>query len=352
MYESITYEMLLERMLSQVPDSMDKREGSIIYDALAPAAVEMKKMYLELDAVLKEMFADTAGREYLIKRAAERGLSPKPATCAMWKGSFNMEIPKGSRFSSGGLNFQAGEKTDAYSYQMLCETAGTQGNEAEELLIPIEYIPGLTEAKLTELLIPGEDEEETERFRKRYFASLDASAFGGNIADYKEKVNQISGVGGVRVYPVWNGGGTVKLVIIDSRYQAPSQELVSQVQSTIDPVEYSGQGLGLAPIDHTVTVEGAKTEEIDIEAVFSYQSGWDFAASKTRIFEILDAYFEELNRGWEETDTLIVRNSQIISRLLEAEGILDVSEMKINGGEGNYEVQKDRVVKRGTVNGA
>lgn len=40
MYENVTYEDILQRMLDRVPDSMDKREGSIIYDALAPAAVE------------------------------------------------------------------------------------------------------------------------------------------------------------------------------------------------------------------------------------------------------------------------------------------------------------------------
>ena len=41
MYEEVTYESILERMLEKVPDNMDKREGSIIYDALAPAAVEL-----------------------------------------------------------------------------------------------------------------------------------------------------------------------------------------------------------------------------------------------------------------------------------------------------------------------
>ena len=39
MYENITYEDILQRMLDRVPNSMDKREASIIFDALAPAAV-------------------------------------------------------------------------------------------------------------------------------------------------------------------------------------------------------------------------------------------------------------------------------------------------------------------------
>ena len=66
MYEEVTYESILERMLEKVPDNMDKREGSIIYDALAPAAVELQLMYIELDVILKETFADTASRDYLL----------------------------------------------------------------------------------------------------------------------------------------------------------------------------------------------------------------------------------------------------------------------------------------------
>lgn len=352
MYESITFDSILDAMLTRVPNSVDKREGSVIYDALAPAAIELQKVYIELDAVLNEMFADTAGREYLIKRAAERGLSPTEATYAVWKGEFNLEIPIGSRFSLGEYNFIVTERMAGNTYKLQCEQAGVGGNEAGGTLIPIEYLPGLQTAELTELLIPGEDEEDTEHFRKRYFNHLNSQAFGGNIADYKEKVNLIAGVGGVKVYPVWNGGGTVKLVIVDSRYQAPSGELVEQVQNTIDPPLDSGKGYGLAPIDHKVTVVGAGTEEITITVQIVYQEGWDFESCAEAINEAIDAYFMELNQNWEEEECLVVRSSQIISRLLEITGVLDVTLVEMNGEEGNYQVPADNVVKRGDVNGS
>jgi uncharacterized phage protein gp47/JayE len=56
-YEDVTYEVILQRMLDRVPDTIDKREGSVIYDALAPAAVELQLMYIELDTILKLAFA-------------------------------------------------------------------------------------------------------------------------------------------------------------------------------------------------------------------------------------------------------------------------------------------------------
>jgi len=75
MYEQMTFERVLQRMLSAVPANVDKREGSILYDALCGAALEMANLYLELDVILNETFADTASREFLIRRAAERGLN-------------------------------------------------------------------------------------------------------------------------------------------------------------------------------------------------------------------------------------------------------------------------------------
>ena len=63
----MTYEEILERMLDRVAADVDKREGSIIYDALAPCAAELAQLYIQLEQFLNECFADTAGREYLIK---------------------------------------------------------------------------------------------------------------------------------------------------------------------------------------------------------------------------------------------------------------------------------------------
>ena len=66
MYEDITYEAILQRMLDRVPDKFDKREGSVIWDTHSPTAIELQILYLELDAILREAYGDTASREFLI----------------------------------------------------------------------------------------------------------------------------------------------------------------------------------------------------------------------------------------------------------------------------------------------
>ena len=194
MYENVTFESIMERMLSRVPSTMDKREGSVIWDALAPVAVELQNVYIALDVVLNESFADTASLFYLKKRAAERGITQKLASQAVLQGEFTpttLEIPIGSRFSCDSLNYVLTEKVSDGVYKMMCETAGTEGNAHFGFLIPIDYIDGLETAELTELLIPAEDDEDVESLRKRYFESMTSQAYGGNIADYKEKTMSI-----------------------------------------------------------------------------------------------------------------------------------------------------------------
>ena len=42
MYENVTYEVILQRMLECVPDQFDKREGSVIWDTHSPTAIELQ----------------------------------------------------------------------------------------------------------------------------------------------------------------------------------------------------------------------------------------------------------------------------------------------------------------------
>ena len=101
------------------------------------------------------------------------------------------------------------------------------------------------------MLIPGEDEEDTEIFRKRYFDSFDSKAYGGNVEDYLRKTNSIPGVGCTKVTPVWDGDKTVKLTILDANFDRANDTLIEYVQDIIDPT-MDATGIGIAPIGHIV----------------------------------------------------------------------------------------------------
>lgn len=356
MYKELTFNAILERMLDRISSTKDKREGSQVYDALAPTAVELFNAYILLQGVLMEMFPDTATRNYLIKHCAERGLTPKPASPATVEGEFtptNLEIPIGARFSHEDLNYKVTKKIADGSYELECETLGTIGNGVTGRLIPIDYVEGLQTANIVKLSIPGEDDEDTESLRARYFASINSEAFGGNKIDYEQKILSISGVGQVKVYSAsqWNGGGTVKCVIVDSDDHVPTEELVDEVQTIIDPEGNYGEGNGIAPIGHFVTIVGAYNTVINITASFTYKRDYSWDKVKENVKTAIDNYLASLNERWSGLDKIRVRISHIESAILNVEGILDIQNTSINGKEENLAVDKDSLVSRGTING-
>lgn len=401
MYEAQTYESILARMLQKalsINSNLDTREGSLVWYGDAPAAVELQNLYIALDTVLNETFADTATRPYLILRAAERGLSPQPASPAILQMAITpttLFLPLNTRFSIGELNYYVSADRGSGNYELTCETAGEAGNNYTGTVIPIEYVDSLETCKITSVLVPGEDEEDTELFRQRYLNSLNAQAFGGNQIDYIEKVNAIPGVGGVKVYRAWNGdlkpanmippkeaeawieglsgvpepvklwldtvyaaaknnmftvGGTVKLVVINSTFTVPSPTLVEQVQTAVDPLQNAGEGVGIAPIGHVVRVEGVQEETVDLGFALYYQRGWSWEDVSGYVTEAINGYFLELAQSWADQDeALVVRISQIESRLLGITGILDIANTTINEKAANHTLALDHIPVLGSL---
>lgn len=344
--DQMTYEYLLKRMLARVPSTVDKREGSIIYDALAPTAVELAKAYMELDVVMDETFVDTCSLQYLMLRCKERGVPILGETAAVIQGTItpaSMELQVGTRFNCDDVNYAVKEKISPGVYRLEAETLGTAGNKYSGALLPIQTVNGLQSAAITGVLIPGEDGDTTETLRERYYASIDGEAFGGNIADYKEKVNALPGVGGVKVYPVWNGGGTVKLTIIASDWTVPSEGLIQSVQTAIDPEENHGEGVGIAPIDHTVTVVGVEGEPVTVQTSITFAGGWSWDNAKTQIAGAIEDYFAELAETWCDSELTVVRISQIETRVLALQVVLDIADTTINGTAANLQVGADRI---------
>lgn len=359
MYENMTFENIMDRCLSRVSDSVDKREGSVIYDAIAPAAAELAIMYIELGTIMDRAFPDTAADVDLTKKAQERGVFRQPATFAVRKGYFEnaqgggFEVPIGTRFSGGDINYTVTERIAAGQFKLTAETAGTVGNVYFGTLFPIDFVDGLASATLADVLIPGEDEETDDDLRQRYYETLDSQAFGGNIADYKKKVELLQGVGAVKVIPVWNGGGTVKIILFDSEWGVPSSELVESVQADVDPVGHQGEGLGIAPIGHVVTVSGVTGVTIDVSFTLTFASGVTWESVQTEVQAAIQNYFEDLAKVWADSESLIVRVGQIETKILNVEGVIDITGTTINGGTANISLDADSIPVLGVVtNGA
>lgn len=347
------FDYFMNTMLSNIPDKYDKSQGSPIWDALAPAAIELQNEYIQIDYIIKNMFGDTADREYLELHAKDRNLYPHSATYSSIKGEFNRELNIGTRFNLEDMNYYVAEyleRTDDYIYyELKCETPGVVGNIPYGDLLPIENVENLKHAKNVGLIIPGENIEDTESFRKRYEDSFHDTRYGGNITDYKDFVGSIDGVGSVKVYPVWNGGGTVKIVFLDSEYKTPSKELISKVQELIDPVPYKQLGKGKAPIGHYVTVEGAITLKVDISTKITLESGYNFLDIEDKVLEVINKYFLEINKEWHNEVNSVLRTAKLESYIVDINGVVDIENTKFNGKEGNLILKDNEVLVLGSV---
>ncbi len=341
MYEDRTFDAIMGRCLSRVPNSLDKREGAVIYDALAPACAELAALYTELGTMLDRAFPDTATGDDLDRLAVMRSLKRSGATPAVRKGLFTgaagagFDVPLGARFSGGDLNFTATKRLAAGQFELTAETPGSGGNRYFGTLFPIDHLDGLASATLADVLIPGDDAEDDSGLRGRYFSSLDGLAFGGNLADYREKTGALDGVGGVKVLPTWNGGGTVKLVLVDSLWRVPSDKLVQDVQLAVDPVGHQGEGVGFAPIGHVVTVAPAEGVKVAVGLSLTLDSSITWEAVKPDVTAAIQGYFDVLVQGWADADGLTVRISQIETRVLSVAGVEDIQGTTLNGGASN-----------------
>ena len=339
-----TFEEILQRMLAKVPNTLDKREGAVIYDALAPAARELADMYEAIEEKLRNTFAGTADREWLIKCCAEIGVTPHSATYAVRKGTFTpttLEINIGERFSFEDLNFIVTEKVENGVYLLQCEEAGIAGNYGTGNLVPIQYIQGLESAYLTgEIVIYGEEEEETEALRQRYFDTLPTMTLDGNVGQYSKWTREYAGIGNFKIFPLWNGKNTVKVSILSSENTLASSQLISDYQNYLDP-DSEGLGMGKAPIGAVVTVSTATEKPINVEATIILRTGYDQVIG---LDEELKDYFKSLN---------YVRNSVsyiAISAVLQNNASIDmVIDVTINGGKVNIDLGEEEIAKLGTL---
>ena len=353
--QKYTYDYILTEALSKVPDNVDKREGSIIRDALSPCCYEAAKHILYLADIIEQTYIETANGLWLDGRVIEGGITRDPATYAKKLGVFKTQLDEpcqisiGQSFSTVGdtiLNYTAvqvyvNEAGDVVpgSYIMQCNTVGSVGNSYIGRTVPNNYIEKLASAEITTLLYPGEEEESDDSLRERFLANLMKTAFGGNIAQYRQWAKEIPGIGGVQVYPVWAGGGTVKLSIIDTDYNSCSSEFCQTILEKFDPENSGGEtglGLGIAPIGHKVTVSTPLPRTINVSGKITLLPGYKLETLLPQIKLALEEYLLSLRQAWENSDdennySVIVYLGRINFAILNVKGVSSAYELQLNG---------------------
>lgn len=345
MFEEKTFENILSDMLSYVGDrnpDLDTREGSIIYTALAPIALELENAYHEMDMIMDETFLETASKEYLVKHGNQLGVNINEATCGHFEGWFDVDVEIGTRFNLDKFNYSVIEKLSDptndnkyYVFELVCETEGSEPNNYLGILTPISYVKKLTYAELKSVLIYGEDEEETEAYRYRLQVHAKNPPINGNIAQYNEWLDEYDGIGKYRVVPCWNGSNTVKLVILNADNKRASDELLAEVQEYFDPPTSTinddildstypqgrGMGNGQALIGAVITVDTVNEVPIVVDCKVTLKNGY---TSPIGVQEAIEDYL----------DTIVLNKNTInylpiSASIFNAESVDEVVSLKI-----------------------
>lgn len=333
MFNNITYETILSDMLSRVKSDVDKREGSIIYDAIAPCAYQLAQTYFMLNNFIDLVSGDTAVGEYLDRVVADYGITRKAATYAVRKISTTGAVDIGTRWGLNDTTYIITDLISVNSYKAKCEQLGAIGNQYSGMLENIDNISGVT-ATLTDIITSGADKEADENLRERFYTQIQSPSTSGNADNYIQWALKVPGVGDARVFPLWNGNGTVKVLIVDSD-MAINKSLEQEVYNYIETVR---------PIGATVTVDSPVGIAVNVTANIV------LGGSKT-LAEVQNTFTNAFTEYLKETvfETYSVSYARVGSILLTTEGVTDYSNLLINAGTENIIIGDTEMPITGTV---
>lgn len=331
-YENMTYERILQRMIDRVQTqypNIDMREGSIVFNALAPAALELAISYTELDNILNESFVQTASREYLMLACSQMGMdiSVFDETLGVHKGVFNVEVPIGSRWSGKLYNYVVSEyigldENNNHEYRLTCETSGSAPNKVTGDLTAITYTANdLTVAQLTECLIEGEDETSDDDIRTAYYDHVNGTASDGNVKQYERWCSEYPGIGNYKIIPLPDDNITVRVYVLSASNGVASEELMQEFQTYLDP-NSEGMGNGVAPIGASVEVSTATEHDITVTANIKMKQGY---TDTSVIDTAIEQYFASIGFKSE-----VVPYMTLGAVILSVEGVESINNLKIN----------------------
>lgn len=340
-----TEEQIMARMIARIPSDLDTSEGSYLWDALAPVAVELIQMKMEAKEILKRTFIQFSFGAYLDIRVAERGLTRNPAVKAVGQvqitGIPNTVISVGTRFFTStdiitrdiAVEFISIEQTSigetgTVLVEIEAVEPGVKGNvlagTINQLLSPIY---GVTSVINPEPTNGGAPEESDEDLITRYLTLVRQSPRGGTKNDYIQWAKEVEGVGDAVCLPLWSGPGTVRVIIVDSEGNPANSTLIQNVQDYISPVP--GKGEGKSPIGANVTVSAPVEVTINISATLMYKTGYNPADVRLNTEESLTILIKRLKIGED------VLYSSVANAIFDTPGVADYSNLLVNGGTDN-----------------
>ena len=347
-------QVIHNEILEKIDDSFDKTKGSFFYDATKPVAIVVSDQDKKIDATEKKLILENLSDDELEKRIKDiSGIERKEATYAnglvIINGEVGFEVSSGMLVASETVNFIIDEtkiidETGSISILVKCESTGSIGN------VPvgaIKYFPvtisGLTSVTNEVAFTNGYAAETDEDLLARHHDKIQTPSTSGNKYHYKNWAKEVPGVGDAKIFPLWDGDNTVKVVIINQERLPADILLVDEVQEYIDP-GITGLGDGTAPIGAFCTIESAIGKVINVSFTGVTDNTVTFEAREESVENNLIEYFKSV-----ALESQSVSYAIIGAEILKADGILDYSNLLVNNGTDNVSLTEFEVPVLGTV---
>ncbi|MGN7455503.1 baseplate J/gp47 family protein [Paenibacillus pasadenensis] len=348
MFEQHTKQAILERMLAAVPPELDRRPGSVVHDMLSPAAIELAQLYIRLGQTLDWGFAGPQQPgPYLDLRAAEMGLARKPGTKSsgelLFAGAAGTRIREGTIASlpDGTVSFATREAaTIGEGKQVLVRAVssepGAAGNvQPGSISRVLGDLAGIVAVSNPKAFAGGADEESDASLLQRYYDRVRTPATSGNAGHYRQWALESEGIGDVKVFEVWQGGGTVKLSLLGPDGTPAKPDKVDLARAAIE---------ARRPIGAKVTVAPAKGIEIDVAAQLRFVPGVELEPIVVEFRRRLAAYLAGLAFKKDR-----VPFNRIAGILIGIDEVDDYVSLAMNGGSADIALEADMVPVAGKV---
>lgn len=336
-----TQEEFLQSMLSNLSNTEDKTPNSFSYDILSAAAIvfeDFQRVILELFKKFDVMNLEDKELDARVLQIS--GIKRKQATQSTGEvtitGLPKTVIPKETVFLAGSLEFRIDQDyviPDTGNITVKVKSV-TYGGDANVLPNAIDksnpQIMGVDNISNAKEINNGYDQETDDDLRERYLEKLLHPPKAGNPAHYKLWATEVDGIWNAKVFRTWQGGGTVKVVVIGLNRKAVGPDLIEKVKKHI---------LEEAPIRYeSLTVESATTKKVKADVKIKLTQNANLIDVKEEIKDRIEKYFYSIS--FKEN---IVSYAKVGAEILKVPGVADYDDLKLNGSLGNVELKETEV---------
>ena len=336
MFREHTYTVIRKRILDNIESDIDKREGSVTSNLISPLAEEVAKSYLAISEILGVGFIEDTFNDYLEKRTGEFGIYRKAGVNATGvitvEGVQGVVIPVGTLVKINDLEFKILDEVEInkngyLELIVIATNIGYKYNLEEGTALEfVENIRGVTSIKVKEDFINGADVESDDELRDRFRVFINNPRTSGNIYHYQEWALECEGIGKAKVYPLWNGNGTVKVMVTGNNNRPVGQDLLEQCKAYIETQR---------PIGATVTVTTPTILNIDVTVKFNLNSNYTLTEVTQKIKALLKDYIESCEKE--------IVFTKIFGYVANLGGVDDITEFKLNNAMANISVAEDKI---------